>query len=112
MRSRHAGPPFPLFNYFKTIHPLPHPTPPSPLSEQHAHNLMTLIEKTGAKAYLINTAIAGAEQAVVAAAAGNAPAVTIQKNAVTADALKRVSALVAGHNAANAILEGASRSFV
>jgi hypothetical protein len=73
---------------------------------------MSIIEKTGAKAYLVNTATAGAEEAVASAAAGKAPAAAIQKNAVTEDAIKRVSALVAGHKAASAILEGASQSFV
>jgi hypothetical protein len=73
---------------------------------------MTLIDQTGAKAFLVNTATAGAEGAVAAAAAGKVPSASIQKNAVTADAIKRVSALVTGHKAASAILEGASQSFV
>ena len=82
------------------------------LHAQHAHNLKTLIEKTGAKAYLVNTATVGAEDAVAAAAAGKAAAAVIKKNAVTEDAIKRVSLLVAGHKSANDILEGASQSFV
>jgi hypothetical protein len=79
---------------------------------QHAHNLKTLIEKTGAKAYLVNTASSGAQEAVAAAAAGKVPAAAVKKNAVTEDAIKRVSLLVAGHKSANEILEGASQSFV
>ncbi len=79
---------------------------------QHAHNLKTLLEKTGAKAYLVNTASADAQQSIDAAAAGNAPAATIKKNAVTEDAIKRVGALLVGHKSANDILEGASKSFV
>lgn len=82
------------------------------LHVQHAHNLKTLIEKTGAKAYLVNTATLGAEDAVAAAAAGKAAATVIKKTAVTEDAIKRVSLLVAGHKSANDILEGASQSFV
>jgi hypothetical protein len=74
--------------------------------------LKTLIEKSGAKAYLVNSASADAAEAVAAAAAGKAPPATIKKNDVTGDAIKRVSALVAGHKAANDILEGALQVFV
>ena len=76
------------------------PCPPFFPPKQHALNLKTLIEKSGAK------------EAVAAAAAGKAPPATIKKNDVTGDAIKRVSALVAGHKAANEILEGASQVFV
>ncbi len=58
---------------------------------QHAHNLKTLIETTVAKAYLVNTATVGAEDAVAAATAGKAAAAVIKKNAVTEDAIRRVS---------------------
>jgi len=78
---------------------------------QHAHNLKTLIEKTGAKAYLVNTATAGAEDAVAAAAAGKAPSAAIKKNAVIEEAVKRVGAQVAGHKAAADIMAGAAQSF-
>ena len=88
------------------------PCPPFFPPKQHALNLKTLIEKSGAKAYLVNTASADASGSVAAAAAGNAPPATIKKNDVTGDAIKRVSALVAGHKAANDILEGALQVFV
>ena len=88
------------------------PCPPFFPPKQHALNLKTLIEKSGAKAYLVNSASADAAEAVAAAAAGKAPPATIKKNDVTGDAIKRVSALVAGHKAANEILEGASQVFV
>jgi ATP-dependent phosphoenolpyruvate carboxykinase len=81
-------------------------------SLQHAHNLKTLIEKSGAQAYLVNTANPGAEEAIAAAASGKAPTATIKKSAVTADVIKRVSTLVSGHKAAKEILDGASESFV
>jgi hypothetical protein len=87
-------------------------SPPFFPPKQHALNLKTLIEKSGAKAYLVNTASADASGSISAAAAGNAPPATIKKNDVTGDAIKRVSALVAGHKAANEILEGASQVFV
>jgi hypothetical protein len=76
-------------------------SPPFFPSKQHALNLKTLIEKSGAK------------EAVAAAAAGKAPPATIiKKNDVTGDAIKRMSALVAGHKAANDILEGVLQVFV
>lgn len=87
------------------------PSPPS-LFVQHAHNLKTLLEKTGMKAYLVNTASANAQQSIDAVAAGNAPAATIKKNAVTEDAIKLVSALLVGHKSTNDTLEGASKSFL
>ena len=71
-----------------------------------------VIEKSGAKASLVNSASADAAEAVAAAAAGKAPPATIKKNDVTGDAIKCVSALVAGHKAANDILEGALQVFV
>ena len=89
------------------------PCPPFFPPKQHALNLKTLIEKSGAKAYLVNSASADAAEAVAAAAAGKAPPATIiKKNDVTGDAIKRMSALVAGHKAANDILEGVLQVFV
>ena len=79
---------------------------------QHAHNVKTLLEKTGTKAYLVNTTSADAIQSIDAAAPGNAPAATIKKNAMTEDSIKLVSALLVGHKSTNVSLEGASTSFL
>ena len=70
-----------------------------------------MIEKSGAKAFLVNTATSGAEDAVADAAAGMAPAAAIKKNAVTEEAVKRVGAQVAGHLAGADIMAGAAQCF-